>query len=129
VAIRRNEQWREGIASSIREATRAAIENNAVALLILHGDQYRVTAWDLRKLHAAWAASAPSVACRSRHADYTGPPVILPAALFGELMQLRGDEGARPVLSTFDANSLIDVAMPNAMYDLDLPAQLSSVNQ
>lgn len=129
VTIRRNEQWREGIASSIREATRAAIENNAVALLILHGDQYRITAQDLRTLHAAWSASGPSVACRSRYADYAGPPVILPAALFGELMQLRGDEGARRVLSTLDADSLIDVAMPNAIYDLDLPAQLSAINQ
>ncbi|MCI0366462.1 MAG: nucleotidyltransferase family protein [Phycisphaerales bacterium] len=124
VTIRRNEQWREGIASSIREAVGAAIEIHAGALLILHGDQYRVTAEDLRGLHAAWIASDSSMACRSRHADYTGPPVILPAALFGKLLKLRGDEGARPVLSGLDAASLIEVTMPNAVHDLDLPAQL-----
>jgi CTP:molybdopterin cytidylyltransferase MocA len=129
VAVQRNERWREGVASSIRQATRAASENNAIALLILHGDQYRVTAEDLRTLHAAWrgAASRASTVCRARHADYAGPPVIWPAALFGELMRLQGDEGARSVLSTLDADSLIDVAMPNSMYDLDLPAQLSAI--
>lgn len=130
VAIRRNEQWPEGIASSIREATGAAIEIHAAALFILHGDQYRVTAEDLRALHATWTVSGPSAVCRSRYADYTGPPVILPSALFGELMKLRGDDGARSVLSALDANpplSLIDVAMPNAIYDLDLPGQLSAI--
>jgi molybdenum cofactor cytidylyltransferase len=129
VAIRRNEHWEEGIASSIREATLAAMENDAAGLLILHGDQYRIAAQDLRNLYAAFAAAGSSKAHRARHGDYAGPPVILPASLFGELMQLRGDEGARPVLSMLDPDSLRDVEMPNAIHDLDLPAQLSAVNQ
>ena len=129
VAVRHNEQWREGIASSIREATRAAIEKHSVALLILHADQYRVTCKDLRTLHAAWMTSAISTACRSRHADYAGPPVIFSVALFSQLMQLRGDEGARSILSTLDPDLLIDVSMPNAICDLDLPSQLSDISQ
>src|SRR5262245_56757646 len=128
LSIHRNAAWREGIACSIRRATQAAIEQNAAGLLILHGDQYRVSAEDLRALHAAWIASGSTKACRSRCEDYVGPPVVLPAPLFGELAQLREDQGARSVLSKLDANGLIDVAMPNAAYDLDLPAQLSALS-
>ncbi len=127
VAIRNNTQWREGLASSIREATRAAIEAEAAALLIMHGDQYRVTAHDLRALHAAWNATGPTRACRSRYRDHAGPPVVLPAACFAAAALLTGDDGARGVLSALNPGAVIDVAMPNAAYDLDLPAQLADL--
>src|SRR6188472_4388996 len=44
VAIRRNESWEEGLASSIREAARAAIECAASGLLLFHCDHYRLSA-------------------------------------------------------------------------------------
>jgi len=40
---------------------------------------------------------------------------------------LPGDEGARRVISALDSSLLIDVPMPNAVYDLDLPEQLADV--
>lgn len=127
VAVRVNEQWEEGLGSSLREAVRAAVEGEAVGLLVLHADQYRITAADLRVLHAAWAASGETTACRARHGDYAGPPAILPAACFAELLKLRGDAGARRVLSTLGADSLVDVPMPTATHDLDLPEQLPAL--
>src|SRR5688572_11535363 len=54
VATRVNSKWEEGLASSIRCAVRAALDGGAAGLLILHGDQYRVTSEDLRSLCAAW---------------------------------------------------------------------------
>jgi molybdenum cofactor cytidylyltransferase len=125
VSIRRNERWEEGISSSIREAARAAIEHQADALLILHVDQYRIAPEDLRTLHAAWlAATNSNIAFRSCNHAYAGPPVIFPAMLFQELLELRGDQGARSVLANLDDQALIEVAMPRAVYDLDLPADL-----
>jgi CTP:molybdopterin cytidylyltransferase MocA len=124
VIVVRNELWREGMASSIREAARAATSEGAAALLILHSDQYRITADDLRTLHAAWAAAGPSVACRSKCVGYSGPPVIVPARLFGTLLGLSGDQGARQVLSGLEPSSLREVDVPNAAHDLDVPAHL-----
>jgi CTP:molybdopterin cytidylyltransferase MocA len=128
VSTRLNDAWSEGLSSSIRIATRAAIEANAAGLLILHGDQYRLTSQDLQKLHAAWSLSQCLSACRSRYEDYAGPPVILPASSFNDALNLQGDEGARRVLNTFAPDSLIDVAIPNAVHDLDSPAQLPTAN-
>src|SRR5687768_1508691 len=54
VTIRVNVGWEEGLASSIRHAARAATDASAAALLIVHGDQYRVTAGDLRLVNAVW---------------------------------------------------------------------------
>ncbi|MDZ4782631.1 MAG: nucleotidyltransferase family protein [Planctomycetia bacterium] len=127
VTVRRNEQWEEGLASSIREAASAAIDQNAAGLLILHCDQYRIRAGDLQALHLAWTKSGRSTVCRARHDEYVGPPVIFPASCFAALLLLPGDEGARRVISALDSSLLIDVPMPNAVYDLDLPEQLADV--
>lgn len=127
VLVRHNDQWDEGVASSIREATRCAVETGATALLVLHCDQRRVIGQDFRALHGAWATSDRSPVCRACAGSYTGPPVILPPALFGALLRLRGDEGARSVLSALDASSLLDVPMSNAAHDLDLPERLAAV--
>lgn len=127
VMVRRNEHWEEGLASSIREAARAAIDKDAAGLLILHCDQYRVSAADLQSFHAAWTKSGASTACRARHEDYAGPPVLFPADCFAALLLLQGDEGARRVITGLHANLLIDVAMPNAVFDLDVPEQLAEL--
>jgi CTP:molybdopterin cytidylyltransferase MocA len=124
LSTRLNEEWPEGLASSIRAATRAAIEVNAAGMLIVHADQYRLTHDDLQRLHAAWLSSNCLSACRARHEDYIGPPVILPAACFEDALTLQGDEGARRILASLPAESLIDLEMPNAVDDLDIPAQL-----
>ena len=122
-----NAEWQEGMASSIRLATSAAIEAGAAGLLILHCDQYRVTCQDLQKLQGAWTASNGVTACRSRHGNYLGPPVILPAGAFAGASRLQGDEGARRVLSSLAAGNLIDVDVPTAIHDLDLPSQLLEI--
>ncbi|HWG04204.1 MAG TPA: nucleotidyltransferase family protein [Beijerinckiaceae bacterium] len=122
-----NDQWHEGIASSIRAATAAAIEVGADGVLLLHCDQYRVSAGDLQRLRDAWRSSSGLRACRSMHERYTGPPVIFPSDAFRYLMQLQGDDGARGVLSRLGPERVFDVAMPGAVEDLDLPAQLSEI--
>lgn len=126
VAVRRNEGWEEGLASSIREATCAAIESNSAGLLILHCDHYKVSVEDLQRLHAAWSDRGRSKVCRARHESYAGPPVIFPARCFSDLQLLQGDEGARRIISAL-GSLIIDVEMPNAAYDLDLPEQLADL--
>jgi molybdenum cofactor cytidylyltransferase len=125
VTVRVNPEWEEGLASSLREAARAAVDGGAAGLLLLLGDQYRVAAGDLRALHAAWTAAGAGKVCRARHQDYAGPPVLFPAALFPNLMRLRGDAGARQVVSMLGTDALVDVPIPNAVHDLDVPAQLA----
>jgi molybdenum cofactor cytidylyltransferase len=130
VSICCNDRWAEGIASSIREAARTAIIGTANALLILHVDQYRITADDVRRLHATWTRNNSSphpIVCRARHSGYAGPPIIFPSTLFASLQQLRGDEGARTLLSSLSPELLVDISISNAVHDLDTPEQLEIV--
>jgi molybdenum cofactor cytidylyltransferase len=122
-----NQRWTEGLGASIRRAAGAAVAADATGLLLLHVDQCRLTAADLRSLHAAWIGSHGASACVAMHGDVFGPPVIFPSSCFAELLKLDGDAGARRVLSTLPANALRRVIVPNAIHDLDVPAQLAAL--
>ncbi|HYE18440.1 MAG TPA: nucleotidyltransferase family protein [Tepidisphaeraceae bacterium] len=116
-----NDAWDEGMASSVRAATRAASDAGVAALLLLHADQYAVTRDDLVRLRDAWRAS-PGSACLSRDGDHLGPPAVLPAAMFPRMLTLVGDTGPRAILRG-DA-SVVEVSMPSASRDVDRPSDL-----
>jgi molybdenum cofactor cytidylyltransferase len=119
-----NEEWQEGIASSIRHATRLAIELNAPALLILHVDQYRISAADLEALHKFWSESGSRKAIRSRAGEYLGPPAILPAGLFDVCLRLQGDQGASQLFTRLPPEMQTEWPMPSAAFDIDEPSQI-----
>lgn len=121
-----NLQWAEGMASSMRQAVHAALVINASGLLLLHADQYRLTTADLQSLKSAWMESRLT-ACAAMYADDFGPPVIIPRNCFSELLQLKGDVGARRSLAALPAHALRRVPMPNAIHDLDIPDQLANL--
>ncbi len=125
VAQHINRRWAEGLGSSIREAAQLAVAADAPGLLLLHADQYRLTAADLRALHAAWQDSHRLSACAAVHGDDVGPPVIFPRRCLAELLLLDGEMGARRVLAALPADALRRVTIRNAAHDLDLPDQLA----
>jgi CTP:molybdopterin cytidylyltransferase MocA len=120
----RNEEWQEGIGSSIRRASRLAIHLNAPALLILHVDQYRVSPRDLQAIHEFWSTSHGHTAIRSRAGEYLGPPSILPASLFDACLQLQGDQGAGQLFSALPPEMQTEWPMPSAVFDIDEPSQI-----
>jgi molybdenum cofactor cytidylyltransferase len=122
-----NEHWANGLGTSIRLASSAAITAGADGLLLLHADQYRVTPTDLRALAAAWLESGRLSACISVSGSESGPPVIFPQACFANLLTLDGDQGARRVLAELPDGAVQRVTIPNAFVDLDLPADLASL--
>jgi CTP:molybdopterin cytidylyltransferase MocA len=129
VARHINERWAEGLGASIGLAARAAVANDATGLLLMHVDQYRLTASDLLLLRAAWIGSHCLDACAVKYGDDLGPPVIFPRDCFAKLLKLDGDAGARRVLAALPANSLQRIELPNALHDLDLPADLAAYRE
>ncbi|HQY87275.1 MAG TPA: nucleotidyltransferase family protein [Tepidisphaeraceae bacterium] len=117
-----NDDWREGVAASVRVSTLAAIDAGAAALLIIHCDQYAITSADLIRLHQAWQSSQTS-AHLSRDGDHLGPPAILPARLFPSMLTLKGDSGPRAILR--NDPDVCEVPMPFASKDVDLPDDLN----
>ncbi len=88
-----NEEAAEGMASSIRCGVRNAGELEADGVVVMACDQVRLTAGHLRELIAE-----PETVAASGYAGRVGIPAYFPAAVFGELMELRGDVGAREML-------------------------------
>lgn len=121
-----NRNWEEGIASSIRAGISAA-PPGCNAVMIVLGDQVAVTTDDLKRLIDAWKGEEGSIVA-SVYAQHVGVPAIFPYPFFSELMQLRGDQGARAILER-NAYRLIHVPMPNAAVDLDTPDDLAALTE
>jgi len=112
VEVRVNDEWREGLAATLRCAVDVAASHQA-ALLVLPCDLYRIVPEDLRALRDAWRLS-PSTPCATRVGRWAGPPAILPIQYHGHVLELRGDIGARSLLAHATA-----IVNPRAIFDLD----------
>jgi molybdenum cofactor cytidylyltransferase len=88
-----NEKSGEGMASSIRLGVVAAAEAAVDSVVVMACDQPAVSAAHLREL----AAGGDEVVA-SEYAGRRGVPAYFPDRVFGELMALRGNVGARELL-------------------------------
>lgn len=117
-----NRHWEEGIAASIRCGI-SSLSAGCDAVLLLLGDQVAVSAPDLRRLIAAWNG-ADTVLAASVYSGQLGVPAIFPRWSFSELLQLRGDQGAKAIINRYHSR-LAHVPMPNAAFDLDTPEDVA----
>ena len=116
-----NRDWRDGLASSIRAGV-SRLPSSCDGVMLVLADQACVTADDLRRLAGAWRREPLSVAA-ARYGATLGVPAIFPRHLFGELLELKGDTGARSLLRRH-TDRLVKVPMESAAFDLDTPADL-----
>lgn len=121
-----NRHWEEGMGSSLRFGV-AALPPACDAVLVLLGDQVGVTADDLKRLASAWKGEESMIAA-SVYDQHVGVPAIFPRLCFSELMDVRGDHGARRVLER-NSYRLVRVPMPNAAIDLDTPEDLAALTE
>jgi CTP:molybdopterin cytidylyltransferase MocA len=90
-----NDEWQEGMASSIRLGVRTLgfIAKDAEGVLLMTCDQPAVTVEHLCRVLMKQEVKA------SRYAGRNGVPAYFPKKYFGELMSLKGDTGARDLLA------------------------------
>jgi len=90
-----NDEWEEGMASSIRLGVRALAfaARDAEGVLLMTCDQPAVTAKHLLRLMMRAEVKA------SRYAGKNGVPAFFPARYFEKLTELEGDTGARELLA------------------------------
>ncbi len=101
VATVENPDWASGMATSLRTGLRACAE--AEAVIVALGDQPGIDPAVIARLIAAFRAGAPLAV--PVHPDPEAPggerashPVLFGKALFGELIALEGDTGAREIV-------------------------------
>jgi molybdenum cofactor cytidylyltransferase len=121
VSVLINRHWEEGLASSLRLGV-SQLQGSADAILVTLADQAAITAFDLRRLAGAWRRQPESVIAAS-YDGHTGVPAVFPRHAFPSLLALRGDVGARPVLSQL-RDHVVRVPMPQAAIDIDTPEDL-----
>ena len=91
-----NAAWNDGLSTSLRAGI-ASLPASADAALIALGDQPAVDTMVFARLLEQWReGSLPIVAARYR--GVVAPPVLLHRSIFGEVGQLEGDTGARPII-------------------------------
>jgi molybdenum cofactor cytidylyltransferase len=119
-----NNDYEQGLASSIACGVRAVAES-ADAILLMLADLPLITTEHLGNLVNA-SIAAPTSIIASAFEDTLGPPIIFPQSDFNELLELKGDRGARPII---DANRdrVQAVACEEAAFDIDWPEDLAGI--
>ena len=121
-----NEEWKEGMGSSIRAGVEACLasEPETSRILIMLCDQPAVDRNALAHLLALHEeAGCPVTACAVE--GRVQAPAVFEARLFGRLLQLRGDQGARELLRGGEIPvALVD--LPQAALDVDRPEDLKT---
>jgi molybdenum cofactor cytidylyltransferase len=113
-----NDEWRSGMASSLRRGLEECGE--AAAALVALGDQAGLTADRVRRIVSAWRPDAPLVV--PTHNSRAGHPVLFARSLWDELRALSGDVGGRDVVTRHLDGAVLVPAEPLA--DLDTEEDL-----
>lgn len=126
VAFVHNPAYATGLASSLKTGV-AALPPSAEGAFVLLADMPGVSADLITRLAAAFAKKPDALAVIPVHKGKRGNPVLLARALFGEIANLSGDEGARRLLQRADAACVVelDLADDAVALDIDTPDDLT----
>lgn len=118
-----NPDFAAGLAGSLKSGVRALAQEADGALIML-GDMPGVGAADLDRLIGAFGKAGGAAIVRATHEGKRGNPVILPKALFPEVLKLEGDTGARHIVES-EGHPVVDVEIgAGATVDVDTPEAL-----
>ena len=117
-----NPRFADGLASSLAQGVRSVCDV-ADGMLLMLADQPLITAEHLESMVRTWNSSPDSI-CASAYADTVGPPVIFPRQYFFDLMELRGDRGAKAVID-MNRDKVVTIQFEDAAVDIDRPEDLN----
>lgn len=120
-----NGEWQEGLASSIRVGVKAVeTETHSAGVLLMTCDQPRVTVEHLRKMMEQFEARAGTVLIASIYAGIRGIPAVFPRVAFADLLDLRGDKGARGLLAKA-SRPVVEIPLEGGEVDIDRPEDIA----
>jgi molybdenum cofactor cytidylyltransferase len=119
VALVHNEQFDEGLSSSLRTGV-AAVPPDCDGAMVLLGDMPDISPALIDRLIAAFDPAGGHAACVATVGKRRGHPVLWARRFFPELMTLSGDKGAREILQAHADQVLEIEAMDDApLVDID----------
>jgi molybdenum cofactor cytidylyltransferase len=111
----------EGMASSIRQGVAWASREQFDGVLLLVCDQPALTRQHVDRLLDARSVGTRVVA--SRYAGSLGVPALFVLEMFGSLLALQGDQGAKRIIQAEQAAVAVD--WPEGATDIDAPCDVS----
>jgi molybdenum cofactor cytidylyltransferase len=123
-----NQEWQSGMASSLQIGLAAALKTNPRQenILVLVCDQPNLNSQILVNLLTAHASMQPLITA-SKYGEVLGVPAIFRKELFGELLGLTGDQGARRILMRH-REDVAAVPFPGGEFDIDTPEDLARLS-
>lgn len=121
-----NEQWQEGLSTSVRLAVEKAtsLDPELAAIILMLCDQPFVTSSSINQLIDAQESSGKLIVT-SHFGGVFGPPALFHRSLFGELTNISGDTGAKLIVQKhLDQSTFVE--FPPGSIDIDCPADLSA---
>jgi molybdenum cofactor cytidylyltransferase len=128
VTIAQNQNWKNGIGTSIRHGISTLLATNPQtdAATILLCDQPRLTPDILRNLIATFLASDKSIAA-CEYGNTVGAPCCFDREIFAELSQIADADGAKKVLLR-DPARLTKIPWAAGADDVDTPEDWRRIN-
>jgi molybdenum cofactor cytidylyltransferase len=122
-----NPDYASGLSSSLKAGI-ASLPKQLVGALVVLGDMPSIHVADLERLLEVFDAAAARAIVVPVHNGQRGNPVLWPADLFAQLMQLAGDAGARQLFASH-AERIAEVTLEHAavLMDVDTPESLAQL--
>ncbi len=122
-----NPDWELGLSSSIRCGV-AALDPSCEAIVIGMGDQPELDPFVVRAVIARWRETGQPIVSASYRGE-RGHPVLFARSVFAELLELRGDAGARLLIErTPERVSYVQVDSPMPP-DVDTSGELEALER
>jgi len=122
-----NDEWEEGIGSSIRNGLgyvrKKVPDTNAVLITMV--DQPFVDAEHLRKIADAYDPSRPMIIA-SAYSGTFGVPVLVDNHYFDMLKDLKGDEGGKKIFANYLKN-IVEIPFVEGAIDIDEQKDLTTL--
>ena len=124
-----NNEWQEGMASSIRTGINYLMQEQPTAqgAILMVCDQPFVTSQLLNDLiDAHQQTGKPIITCS--YANTFGPPTLFHKSIFPDLLQLKGDVGARSILQQH-VKDVESIEFPRGSRDIDTKADYEEISK
>jgi molybdenum cofactor cytidylyltransferase len=121
IQIVENQQWSEGMSSSIRVGIKTlnAVNPDLEAVAITLCDQPLISSQLINQLVEAYCLTGKPIVA-SEYAGTLGVPALFSRALFSELMALKTTEGAKQIIGKH-LHEVVGVPFPDGAIDIDTP--------
>lgn len=119
-----NEDWASGMGESLKTGLSALLKENLErgsafeAVIVTLCDQPLVTPETINRLIETFKQTKNLIVA-SEYNDTIGVPALFAGETFGDLLNLKGDAGARFVIKKFAASGVAKIVAPEAAFDVD----------